>query len=76
MSFGDGDPSIGEAARRAHDAAQRRGSAHYVDPDSGLLVMTAAHLRAAGTCCGNGCRHCPYPAAEQRAAGRPSTRPG
>ncbi len=44
----------------AHDAAQARGDAGYLDPTSGLFVMTAARLAAVGRCCGNGCRHCPY----------------
>ena len=48
----------------AHDAAVERGDAGYLDPDTGLFVMTAAELLARGFCCGNGCRHCPYPPAE------------
>ena len=28
--------------------------------DGPFLVFTAANLRKRGTCCGNGCRHCPY----------------
>jgi hypothetical protein len=44
-----------------HDAAVSAGEAGYLDPDSGLFVLTAAFLGARGTCCGRGCRHCPYP---------------
>ena len=44
----------------AHDAAVERGDAGYADPVTGLFVMTAAYLIARGTCCGNGCRHCPF----------------
>jgi Family of unknown function (DUF5522) len=44
----------------AHSAARRNGSASYVDPFTGLMVMTAAFLEARGTCCQSGCRHCPY----------------
>ncbi len=33
--------------------------------ENGLLVMTAKYLRERGYCCGNGCRHCPYPVADQ-----------
>lgn len=29
--------------------------------ENGLLVMTADSLIKRGYCCGNGCRHCPYP---------------
>ena len=35
------------------------GEDYYIDVD-GLLVMTEAYLRKRGTCCENGCRHCPY----------------
>jgi hypothetical protein len=44
-----------------HDAAVAAGDAGYLDPDSGLFVLTAAFLTERGTCCGRGCRHCPYP---------------
>ena len=29
--------------------------------DNGLMVLTARFLLKRGYCCGNGCRHCPYP---------------
>ena len=60
-----------DAAARAHDLAVARGEDGYLDPESGLFVLTAAYLRARGHCCGSGCRHCPYGEEEQRAAGRP-----
>ncbi|GGL14231.1 DUF5522 domain-containing protein [Mangrovihabitans endophyticus] len=44
----------------AHAAALDAGQAGYADPDSGLFVLTAAFLARRGTCCGRGCRHCPY----------------
>jgi hypothetical protein len=44
----------------AHAAALRDGAAGYLDPASGLFVMTAAALLERGTCCDQGCRHCPY----------------
>ena len=47
--------------RAAHDAAVAAGEAGYLDPDTGLFVLTATYLRDRGHCCGNGCRHCPYP---------------
>jgi len=43
-----------------HAGALADGSAGYVDPDTGLFVLTAAYLRDRGYCCGRGCRHCPY----------------
>lgn len=55
----------------AHDAAVARGEPTYRDPATGYTVMTAATLAGRGRCCGNGCRHCPYPPEEQRRAGRP-----
>jgi hypothetical protein len=63
--------ALTEPQRRAHEEADARGEAGYVDPESGLFVLTAGFLRARGRCCGSGCRHCPYPPAEQRRAGRP-----
>jgi hypothetical protein len=44
----------------AHAAALAAGSAGYADPDTGLFVLTAGFLADRGTCCGRGCRHCPY----------------
>jgi len=44
----------------AHDAALAAGDAGYLDPGTGLFVLTAAELAARGTCCDRGCRHCPY----------------
>jgi uncharacterized protein DUF5522 len=48
----------------AHERAVRDGSPMYLDPTTGLYVMTVASLRRRGVCCGSGCRHCPYPADE------------
>jgi hypothetical protein len=44
----------------AHATALERGDAGYLDPESGLFVLTAAFLADRGTCCERGCRHCPY----------------
>jgi hypothetical protein len=44
----------------AHAAALAAGQAFYQDPDTGLSVLTAGYLADRGTCCGRGCRHCPY----------------
>lgn len=44
----------------AHRDALATGSPTYADPETGLMVFTAAHLAAAGQCCESGCRHCPY----------------
>ncbi len=32
--------------------------------ENGLMVLTARFLLDRGYCCGNGCRHCPYPEKE------------
>jgi hypothetical protein len=32
----------------------------YYDDKTGYRVMTESYHRRRGTCCGNGCRHCPY----------------
>ena len=44
----------------AHRSAIAAGAPGYLDPVSGLYVMTAATHWARGTCCDSGCRHCPY----------------
>jgi len=64
--------SINSHVRQAHDAAERRGQSGYIDPNTGLLVLTSAYLQDRGHCCGAGCRHCPYPPDQQARAGRPT----
>jgi Family of unknown function (DUF5522) len=54
------DPMQRDEVAAAHAAAIATGQAGYTDPVSGLFVLTAAYLKNRGTCCGNGCRHCPY----------------
>ncbi|MGW4467018.1 DUF5522 domain-containing protein [Micromonospora sp. NPDC004704] len=44
----------------AHADALAAGQAGYPDPVTGLFVLTAGFLARRGTCCGRGCRHCPY----------------
>jgi len=44
----------------AHDRAVEAGEPGYIDPATGLFVLTAAYLLKRGSCCGEGCRHCPY----------------
>jgi hypothetical protein len=43
-----------------HSAAMAAGLAGYLDPQTGLFVLTAKFLADRGACCGRGCRHCPY----------------
>lgn len=75
-TYGDGDPEIDPQLQAQHDAAVDRREAMYKDPQTGLWVQTSRQLASLGACCGRGCRHCPYPAAEQRRAGRLRLRPG
>jgi len=44
----------------AHAAALAAAEPGYLDPVTGLFVLTAAFLAERGTCCDRGCRHCPY----------------
>lgn len=53
-------PRISPEAQRAHDGAVARGQLGYMDPETGLFVMTELYLKQRGTCCESGCRHCPY----------------
>jgi hypothetical protein len=49
-----------DAILAAHAAALDAGQPGYLDPDTGLFVLTAGFLADRGTCCDRGCRHCPY----------------
>lgn len=44
----------------AHAAAVEAGEPGYVDPATGLFVISAAEHVRRGHCCANECRHCPY----------------
>jgi Family of unknown function (DUF5522) len=44
----------------AHHDALIAGEAGYMDPGSGLFVLTARTLWDRGNCCVQGCRHCPF----------------
>ncbi len=44
----------------AHRAAVEAGEPGYLDPATGLFVITAAEHVRRGQCCANDCRHCPY----------------
>jgi hypothetical protein len=37
----------------------REGEHYYIDPN-GLFVFTEKYHLLRGTCCGSGCRHCPW----------------
>lgn len=57
-----GDSSAAEPAERSVPAgapAAAAGPPHFY-VENGLVVFTAAHHLARGSCCGSGCRHCPF----------------
>lgn len=74
-TYGDGDPDLEPELQALHDRAVAAGQEGYLDPQLGLFVMTRLGLARRGSCCGVGCRHCPYPAEQQRSAGRATCRP-
>jgi Family of unknown function (DUF5522) len=49
-----------DAVLAAHERALDTEQAGYLDPTTGLFVLSAQFLADRGTCCGRGCRHCPY----------------
>ena len=61
---------MNKTIQKLHRAACLRGDSGYIDPNTGFFVLTSKYLRTRGSCCGAGCRHCPYSAEEQKAAGR------
>jgi len=65
------DPGRGDrdAILAAHDDAVAGGADGYLDPATGLYVLTAVFLAGRGWCCEQGCRHCPYVGRLRRRAG-------
>ena len=57
------DPAEILARVREEVAASDAGQDFYHD-ELGRVVFTAAYHGRRGSCCGSGCRHCPYPDAE------------
>lgn len=51
---------ISSVVEATHARACAAGHDFYIDPETGLMVMTALYLRDRGFCCDNGCRHCPW----------------
>lgn len=52
--------SLDAARASLHAQACERGVPGYLDPQSGLYVLSTNYLKERGFCCGNGCRHCPF----------------
>ena len=44
----------------AHEEAVRTGELLYRDPATGLYVLSVLAHRERGSCCEQGCRHCPF----------------
>ncbi len=49
-----------EIIEALHTVAVQAREESYIDPKTGYSVMTELYLKAQGTCCQSGCRHCPY----------------
>ena len=49
-----------DAVLAAHDEAVAAGAPGYLDPRTGFFVFTAVTLAERGSCCDQGCRHCPW----------------
>ncbi len=45
---------------QAHVDATEDGRNWYEDPVTGYKVLTEKFLVERGSCCGSGCRHCPF----------------
>jgi hypothetical protein len=44
----------------SHEEALLVGAEGYIDHKTGFYVFTSEYHLARGSCCGNGCRHCPF----------------
>jgi iron complex transport system substrate-binding protein len=51
---------IDALARERHAQACASNQSTYIDPATGYTVFTAYYLKQRGSCCGSGCRHCPW----------------
>ncbi len=48
------------AILEAHQKACENQEYTYIDPETGLQVLTEFYLKQRGYCCTNKCRHCAY----------------
>ncbi|MCC6822862.1 MAG: hypothetical protein IT579_19200 [Verrucomicrobia subdivision 3 bacterium] len=55
---GQNDRACEHASHSGNSLALRPGDFYF---DRGLMVFAGAYHLRRGYCCGNGCRHCPYP---------------
>jgi hypothetical protein len=61
---GTGNTSLEENPERPTKEKFTEGTDFYFE--NGLMVLTEHFLKKRGYCCGNDCRHCPYPKADGR----------
>jgi iron complex transport system substrate-binding protein len=63
--------------RKLHADACGLKRSTYIDPITGYDVFTSDYLVERGYCCGNGCRHCPFPptASSSSSSFRPAVEP-
>jgi hypothetical protein len=54
----DSERAVAEIYKTVERSASAQEDYYYLE--NGNIVFTAAHHLKRGTCCGNGCRHCPY----------------
>ena len=54
----NGNAMSGEYQTNAIARRELANEDYYIE--NGLVVFTAAYHLKRGTCCGSGCRHCPY----------------
>ncbi|MCO6509173.1 MAG: hypothetical protein J5I65_00100 [Aridibacter famidurans] len=67
MDKGTGTEIKGGTAARRERRFEEGVDFYY---ENGLMVLTEKFLLDRGFCCGNGCRHCPYPESEIERKGR------
>lgn len=68
MNKGSAAKQTDRAERTPERAAFTEGVHFYYE--DGYMVLTSRFLLERGYCCGNGCRHCPYPEEDQVRAQR------
>jgi hypothetical protein len=56
----ESNESVTTLINKLHSEALEQGRDTYRDPVTGYAVFTADYHRRRGTCCGSGCRHCPF----------------
>ena len=64
--------AVKQIRKEIHKQACDQGNHTYIDPNTGLTVFTSVSHRARGTCCGCGCRHCPFKTSCDTKCGTPS----